>query len=212
MTLNHIVVCTAISLLGSAAETNTALAAENRERYGIGSWVIERSVDKMTDKKSTQAVVYRTGGERNAPFAFSVACFGNQPAFFIHTQGYWGSSGKGIQYRVDTKKAVSAFWYGKSPGKFVFFYPTQTQLDEVLTGRVMLVRVEDLTQIYDVEFPLEDAKVAVPIALAGCGKPATQQNRRNLSLPKTRFEHIDGGARQGSDTQQLSIFSTVLIF
>jgi hypothetical protein len=39
MTLNHIVVCTAISLLGSAAEANTALAAENRERYGIGSWV-----------------------------------------------------------------------------------------------------------------------------------------------------------------------------
>jgi hypothetical protein len=37
----------------------------------------------------------------------------------------------------------------------------------------MLIRVEDLTQIYDVEFPLEDAKVAVPIALAGCGKPAT---------------------------------------
>jgi hypothetical protein len=48
--------------------------------------------------------------------------------------------------------------------KFVFFYPTRAQLDEVLTGRINVGMGRGPTQIYDVEFPLEDAKVAVPRA------------------------------------------------
>jgi hypothetical protein len=114
----------------------------------------------------------------DSPVKFAVVCGVSKPAFGVATRGFWGADRRFVQYRVDTKKAISELWSTSHKG-VAFYFPTPAQLDDFLNGTSLSVRVSDfLSRPHEAVFPLGGAKAAVATALGGgCGKP-TQQNKR----------------------------------
>jgi hypothetical protein len=149
--------------------TTVVTAAEVVARHG--HWAVIQSVNKMDDKKSIFASNSLAKATGNQPDGLSVLCTFDRPMFMVSTRGFWGSKPY-VQYRVDTKKAVSAVWFGGGSGKFATFYPSAAELGDLLAGRSMLVHVTDFrSNTYEAEFQLEGANEAVPAVLVGCGKP-----------------------------------------